>query len=82
MPYVICVRPFEELKIRYDLRFHPNAFHHLRGRQSASKIANAAQSFGQEDDISVISVTRAAIPQPAMREEQRSPPKLMAGLVE
>ena len=30
----------------------------LRRAKSAAEIANAAQSFGQEDDISVISVTR------------------------
>lgn len=30
---------------------------------SATQIANAAQAFGQEDDISVISVTRAAVPE-------------------
>lgn len=34
----------------------------LRTTSSASEVANAAQSFGQEDDISVISVTRAAVP--------------------
>jgi hypothetical protein len=33
----------------------------LRTAKSASEVANAAQSFGQEDDISVISVTRTAV---------------------
>ncbi len=37
----------------------------LRGRPTAAGIAEAAQAFGQEDDISVISVTRMAT-QPAM----------------
>jgi len=32
----------------------------LRRAKSATEIANAAQAFGQEDDISVISVTRTA----------------------
>jgi serine phosphatase RsbU (regulator of sigma subunit) len=32
----------------------------LQTRLSAAEVANAAQSFGQEDDISVISVTRMA----------------------
>ncbi|MGB6973764.1 MAG: SpoIIE family protein phosphatase [Terracidiphilus sp.] len=38
----------------------------LRSTQSAAKVATAAQEFGQEDDISVISVTRTASPQPAL----------------
>ncbi len=32
---------------------------------SATEIADAAQAFGQEDDISVISVTRAAVLEPS-----------------
>jgi serine phosphatase RsbU (regulator of sigma subunit) len=32
----------------------------LRKAKSAPEVANAAQNFGQEDDISVISVTRTA----------------------
>jgi len=32
----------------------------LQTRLSATELANAAQSFGQEDDISVICVTRMA----------------------
>jgi hypothetical protein len=38
----------------------------LTSSRSASEVASAAQSFGQEDDISVISVTRTAVPVPAM----------------
>jgi hypothetical protein len=34
----------------------------LNSASSAADIASAAQSFGQEDDISVISVTRVAVP--------------------
>jgi serine phosphatase RsbU (regulator of sigma subunit) len=33
----------------------------LRTAKSAGEVATAAQSFGQEDDISVISVTRTAV---------------------
>jgi len=33
----------------------------LQARLSASELADAAQSFGQEDDISVISVTRTSV---------------------
>jgi len=36
----------------------------LRTTSSASELANAAQDFGQEDDISVISVTRIAVREP------------------
>jgi serine phosphatase RsbU (regulator of sigma subunit) len=35
-------------------------------RQSAEEIALAAQRFGQDDDISVISVTRTAVPEVAL----------------
>lgn len=38
----------------------------LRRAKSAAEVANAAQSFGQEDDISVISVTRTLVPEPAL----------------
>jgi hypothetical protein len=34
----------------------------LRTAKSATEVARAAQTFGQEDDISVISITRAAAP--------------------
>lgn len=37
----------------------------LRGSKSAADIADAAQTFGQQDDISVIAVTRVAVPEPA-----------------
>ncbi|HVZ85203.1 MAG TPA: SpoIIE family protein phosphatase [Terracidiphilus sp.] len=37
----------------------------LRRSKSAAEIADAAQAFGQEDDISVIAVTRVAVPEPA-----------------
>ena len=33
---------------------------------SAAELANAAQAFGQEDDISVIAVTRIGVPEPAL----------------
>jgi hypothetical protein len=36
----------------------------LRSQPSASRIADAAQAFGQEDDISVISVTREPVAAP------------------
>jgi serine phosphatase RsbU (regulator of sigma subunit) len=38
----------------------------LRSATTAAAVANAAQSFGQEDDISVITVTRGAVPEPAL----------------
>ncbi|HEY1901195.1 MAG TPA: PP2C family protein-serine/threonine phosphatase [Terracidiphilus sp.] len=38
----------------------------LRTARSAAGIAEAAQAFGQEDDISVISVTRAPVAEPAL----------------
>jgi Stage II sporulation protein E (SpoIIE) len=38
----------------------------LRTARSAAEVANAAQRFGQEDDISVISVTRTAVLEPAL----------------
>jgi serine phosphatase RsbU (regulator of sigma subunit) len=38
----------------------------LRSATTAAGIAAAAQAFGQEDDISVISVTRAVAPEPAL----------------
>jgi serine phosphatase RsbU (regulator of sigma subunit) len=38
----------------------------LRRAKSAAEVANAAQSFGQEDDISVISVTRTLVLEPAL----------------
>ena len=38
----------------------------LRSAGSAAEVATAAQSFGQEDDISVIYVTRTAVTEPAM----------------
>ena len=33
----------------------------VRAAKSATEVASAAQSFGQEDDISVITVTRTAV---------------------
>jgi serine phosphatase RsbU (regulator of sigma subunit) len=36
----------------------------LRTVSSASAVADAAQTFGQEDDISVISVSRTVVPEP------------------
>ena len=38
----------------------------LRKATTASEVAGAAQAFGQEDDISVISVTRATVAEPAL----------------
>lgn len=38
----------------------------VRTRPSATQIAEAAQAFGQEDDISVISVTRVPVAAPAI----------------
>jgi Stage II sporulation protein E (SpoIIE) len=38
----------------------------LRKGKSASEVAGAAQRFGQEDDISVITVTRTAVLEPAL----------------
>jgi serine phosphatase RsbU (regulator of sigma subunit) len=38
----------------------------MRKGKSASEVAGAAQRFGQEDDISVITVTRTAVLEPAL----------------
>jgi serine phosphatase RsbU (regulator of sigma subunit) len=38
----------------------------LHTANSATEVATAAQSFGQEDDISVISVTRTAVMEPVL----------------
>jgi serine phosphatase RsbU (regulator of sigma subunit) len=38
----------------------------LHRTSSAAEIAGSAQQFGQQDDISVISVTRVAVPEPAL----------------
>jgi serine phosphatase RsbU (regulator of sigma subunit) len=38
----------------------------LHSATTAAAIASAAQSFGQEDDISVISITRIAVAEPAL----------------
>jgi hypothetical protein len=38
----------------------------VRTGPSAAKIAEAAQTFGQEDDISVISVTSLPVAEPAL----------------
>ena len=38
----------------------------VRAHPSAADIAEAAQAFGQQDDISVISITRAPVAEPAM----------------
>jgi serine phosphatase RsbU (regulator of sigma subunit) len=37
----------------------------MRSRPSVGKVADTAQAFGQEDDISVIAVTRDPAPEPA-----------------
>ncbi len=38
----------------------------LKTKKSAADVAAAAQAFGQEDDISVISITLASVPVPAL----------------
>jgi serine phosphatase RsbU (regulator of sigma subunit) len=38
----------------------------MRSKPSVAKIADAAQAFGQEDDISVIAVTRVPAAEPAL----------------
>ncbi len=38
----------------------------IRTNPSAAEIADAAQAFGQEDDISVIAVTRIGVTEPAL----------------
>jgi len=38
----------------------------LHSAKSAAEVANAAQSFGQADDISVISITRIPVVEPAL----------------
>ena len=38
----------------------------LHTATTAAEVANAAQAFGQEDDISVISVTRTPVHEPAL----------------
>jgi serine phosphatase RsbU (regulator of sigma subunit) len=38
----------------------------LRTTKSVADIASSAQSFGQEDDISVISITRTVMNEPAI----------------
>jgi serine phosphatase RsbU (regulator of sigma subunit) len=38
----------------------------VRTESTAAKIAETAQAFGQEDDITVIAVTKMAIAEPAM----------------
>jgi hypothetical protein len=38
----------------------------LRTATTAAEVASAAQSFGQEDDISVISVTRTTVLEPVL----------------
>jgi serine phosphatase RsbU (regulator of sigma subunit) len=37
----------------------------LRTNRSAIDVADAAQAFGQEDDISVIAIARTTTPEPA-----------------
>lgn len=44
----------------------------LQTGKSASEVASAAQRFGQEDDISVITVTRASVPEMAYSSSLRS----------
>jgi hypothetical protein len=38
----------------------------LRTSQTAEQVASAAQNFGQDDDISVISITRSVSLEPAL----------------
>jgi serine phosphatase RsbU (regulator of sigma subunit) len=38
----------------------------LHTATTAAEVATAAQSFGQEDDISVISITRTSLLEPAL----------------
>lgn len=38
----------------------------VRTQPSAAQVADAAQAYGQEDDISVISVTKVPVPEPAL----------------
>ena len=38
----------------------------VRTAATVAEVASAAQSFGQEDDISIISVTRSAVREPAI----------------
>ena len=38
----------------------------LHAATTAAELASAAQSFGQEDDISVISITRTVMNEPAI----------------
>ena len=38
----------------------------LRKATTAAEVAGAAQAFGQEDDISVIAVTRETVAEPAL----------------
>ena len=40
--------------------------HLMRKGKSASEVADAAQRFGQEDDISVIAVTPTVVLEPAL----------------
>ena len=44
----------------------------LQTGKSASEVASAAQRFGQEDDISVITVTRASVPEMAYSSSLQS----------
>jgi serine phosphatase RsbU (regulator of sigma subunit) len=38
----------------------------VKGSVSASEVATAAQNFGQQDDISVLSITRSGVREAAM----------------
>jgi hypothetical protein len=44
----------------------------LQTGKSASEVASAAQRFGQEDDISIITVTRSSVPVMAYASNLRS----------
>ena len=54
----------------------------LTGTSDAEKIADAAQSFGQDDDITVLTVARAMYPaEVAVRSAQWSPAPSTAGAI-
>jgi hypothetical protein len=45
----------------------------LRSPCTAAEVISSAQRFAQQDDISVISVTRTAVPEPALAESFTMP---------
>src|ERR1017187_4891683 len=61
------VRPIAEATDADGHLFRFERIHELpRAATSAAEVANAAHSFGQDDDISVISVTRIPVIEPAL----------------